>query len=133
VMNPPFANFQDIAHVRAAFNLLEPGGRSVAVMGEGVFFRQDRKAEDSTGRCSKSKAPRSRRCPRNVPGERHRRQCVARARRPPVGAIPRFGGGQNDAHRACLCFTFACLDGCLHSVGRFVIALRIARQHSPLP
>jgi hypothetical protein len=41
VMNPPFENFQDIQHVRHAYNFLKPGGRLVAVMGEGAFFRQD--------------------------------------------------------------------------------------------
>lgn len=43
VMNPPFENGQDIDHVRHAYDLLKPNGRVVAIMGEGVFFRQDRK------------------------------------------------------------------------------------------
>ncbi|MFC1960003.1 methyltransferase [Chloroflexota bacterium] len=46
LMNPPFENFQDIEHVRHAFSLLKPGGRVVAIMGEGVFFRRGRKPED---------------------------------------------------------------------------------------
>ncbi len=46
VMNPPFADSQDIAHVRHAYGFLKPGGRLVAIMGEGAFFRQDRKATE---------------------------------------------------------------------------------------
>jgi len=46
IMNPPFADSQDIAHVRHAFTFLAPGGRLVAIMGEGAFFRQDRKATE---------------------------------------------------------------------------------------
>lgn len=45
VMNPPFDNGQDIAHVQQAYRLLAPGGRMVAVMSAGPFFRSDRKAE----------------------------------------------------------------------------------------
>jgi predicted RNA methylase len=41
VMNPPFENGQDIAHVVRAFDLLVPGGRLVAVMAAGVAFRED--------------------------------------------------------------------------------------------
>jgi hypothetical protein len=43
VMNPPFEDGQDIDHVRRAFSLLKPGGRLVAIMGEGAFFRNDKK------------------------------------------------------------------------------------------
>jgi len=39
IMNPPFSDNQDIEHVRHAFDLLKPGGRLVAIMGEGAFFR----------------------------------------------------------------------------------------------
>ena len=42
----PFANGLDIDHVRHAFDQLAPGGRVVAVMSEGPFFRQDRKASE---------------------------------------------------------------------------------------
>lgn len=42
VMNPPFENFQDIAHVRHAYDCLKDGGRLVSVMGESAFFRSDR-------------------------------------------------------------------------------------------
>ncbi|MFN7153809.1 MAG: PLxRFG domain-containing protein [Acidovorax sp.] len=46
IMNPPFSNRRDAEHVRHAFDLLKPGGRIVAIMGEGVFFGQDKKAQD---------------------------------------------------------------------------------------
>jgi len=46
VMNPPFENGQDIDHIRHAFDLVAPGGRVVAVISEGPFFRQDKKAEE---------------------------------------------------------------------------------------
>lgn len=44
IMNPPFEKGQDIDHVQHAYNLLEPGGRVVAIMSEGPFFRGDKKA-----------------------------------------------------------------------------------------
>lgn len=44
LMNPPFENGQDVDHVRHAFKFLKPGGRLVAIMSEGPFFRKDRKA-----------------------------------------------------------------------------------------
>lgn len=44
-MNPPFEEGQDIEHVRHAYDLLQPGvGIMVSVMGEGAFFRGDKKA-----------------------------------------------------------------------------------------
>lgn len=46
VMNPPFEKGQDIEHVRHAFDLLKPGGRVVAIMSEGPFFRNDKQATD---------------------------------------------------------------------------------------
>lgn len=46
IMNPPFSNRRDAEHVRHAFELLRPGGRLVAIMGEGVFFGKDKKAQD---------------------------------------------------------------------------------------
>lgn len=45
LMNPPFEGLADIDHVRHAFELLRPGGRLVAIMGEGTFFREDKKAK----------------------------------------------------------------------------------------
>lgn len=44
VMNPPFSNRMDAAHVQRAYSLLKPGGRLVSIMGEGVFFGSDAKA-----------------------------------------------------------------------------------------
>jgi predicted RNA methylase len=44
VMNPPFADQQDIRHVEHALRFLKPGGRLVAIMSAGVTFRQDRAA-----------------------------------------------------------------------------------------
>lgn len=45
VMNPPFENGQDMDHVQHAFRLLKEGGRVVAIMSEGPFFRSDSKAD----------------------------------------------------------------------------------------
>jgi predicted RNA methylase len=39
VMNPPFARQADIQHVTHAYRFLKPGGRLVAVMSNGVTFR----------------------------------------------------------------------------------------------
>ena len=46
VMNPPFSDRRDAQHVQHAYTLLKPGGKLVAIMGEGVFFGQDRKAKE---------------------------------------------------------------------------------------
>lgn len=46
VMNPPFSRQQDIAHVRHAWEFLRPGGRLVAIMSNGITFREDRTAAD---------------------------------------------------------------------------------------
>ena len=46
LMNPPFENGQDAIHVSRAFELLKPGGRLVAITGEGIWFREDRAARD---------------------------------------------------------------------------------------
>lgn len=46
VMNPPFEGLQDIAHVQHAYKQLASGGRLVAVMSAGPFFRSDKKAEE---------------------------------------------------------------------------------------
>ena len=45
IMNPPFSNRLDAAHVQHAYSLLNPGGKIVAIMGEGVFFGDDAKAK----------------------------------------------------------------------------------------
>lgn len=44
VMNPPFSNRKDAAHIMRAFTMLKPGGRLVAIAGEGVFFGSDKAA-----------------------------------------------------------------------------------------
>ena len=44
LMNPPFSNRQDADHIMRAFTMLKPGGRLVAIAGEGVFFGRDAKA-----------------------------------------------------------------------------------------
>lgn len=46
IMNPPFEDGQDIEHVKLAYDCLKPGGRLVAIMSEGPFFRGDRKATE---------------------------------------------------------------------------------------
>lgn len=46
IMNPPFGDRRDAVHVQHAYELLKPGGRMVAIMGEGVFFGQDKKAQE---------------------------------------------------------------------------------------
>lgn len=46
VMNPPFENGQDMDHVRHAYDMLKPGGKIVAIMGEGGFFRGDKKSQE---------------------------------------------------------------------------------------
>lgn len=45
VMNSPFANGADVAHVTHAFSFLRPGGRLVAIMSAAVKFRSDRKTK----------------------------------------------------------------------------------------
>jgi DNA polymerase III sliding clamp (beta) subunit (PCNA family) len=49
VMNPPFEDNQDIDHVRHAYDLLNPGGRLVAIMSEGAFFRAGKKEAEFRG------------------------------------------------------------------------------------
>jgi len=44
VMNPPFEEAQDQAHVMKAYNLLAKDGRLVAIMGEHAFFAEDKKS-----------------------------------------------------------------------------------------
>ena len=46
IMNPPFENGQDIDHVLHALMLLHKGGRLVAIMSEGVFFRNFKKEKE---------------------------------------------------------------------------------------
>ncbi|MCX7184920.1 MAG: hypothetical protein NTW90_06770 [Nitrosospira sp.] len=49
LMNPPFSDRRDALHVQHAYSLLKPGGRLVAIMGEGVFFGSDKKATEFRG------------------------------------------------------------------------------------
>ena len=46
IMNPPFEKGADIDHVRHAYGQLGPGGKVVAIMGEGSFFRSEKKYTD---------------------------------------------------------------------------------------
>lgn len=46
VMNPPFADGADVAHVAHALRFLRPGGRLVAIMSAGITFRSDRKTRE---------------------------------------------------------------------------------------
>lgn len=41
VMNPPFTGGQDVAHITAAFGLLKPGGRLVAIASAAVKYRKE--------------------------------------------------------------------------------------------
>lgn len=43
IMNPPFENSQDIDHVTHALKFLHPGGRLVAIVSEGPFYREFKK------------------------------------------------------------------------------------------
>lgn len=43
VMNPPFADGQDVEHVEHALGMLNEGGRLVAVMANGVMHRSDKR------------------------------------------------------------------------------------------
>ena len=45
IMNPPFEAGQDMQHVQHAYEQLKPGGKLVAIMSEGPFFRDDAKAK----------------------------------------------------------------------------------------
>ncbi len=45
IMNPPFSDRRDFQHVQHAYSLLKPDGRLVAIVGEGVFFGSDKKAQ----------------------------------------------------------------------------------------
>lgn len=46
LMNPPFEKGQDAEHIRRAYGMLKPGGRLVAISGEGIFFRSDAKSTE---------------------------------------------------------------------------------------
>lgn len=44
IMNPPFSNGQDIEHLQHAYEMLKPSGQIQAIICEGAFFRNDKKA-----------------------------------------------------------------------------------------
>jgi predicted RNA methylase len=44
IMNPPFSKNQDIEHVQRAYDMVKPGGKVVAIMGEHAFFASDKKS-----------------------------------------------------------------------------------------
>jgi protein-L-isoaspartate O-methyltransferase len=46
VMNPPFEQQADCAHIMHAFRFLKPGGRMAAIGGGSWEYRQDRKAKE---------------------------------------------------------------------------------------
>ncbi|GGE79185.1 methyltransferase [Stappia taiwanensis] len=46
IMNPPFENGQDLAHVRRAFEWLMPGGRLVAIMSGNALERSGRRWDE---------------------------------------------------------------------------------------
>lgn len=50
IMNPPFADRQDIRHVQRALRFVQPGGLVVAVMYGSLPYRSDRKAKDFRAR-----------------------------------------------------------------------------------
>jgi protein-L-isoaspartate O-methyltransferase len=45
IMNPPFSDRKDAAHIMRAYDMLKPGGKLVAIAGEGVFFGSDQRAQ----------------------------------------------------------------------------------------
>jgi type I restriction-modification system DNA methylase subunit len=45
-MNPPFAKQADIKHILHAFKCLKPGGKLVAIMSNGVMFRENKASSD---------------------------------------------------------------------------------------
>lgn len=55
VLNPPFADRQDIRHVERALRFVQPGGLVVAVMSGGLTFRSDRLAKDFRARVQEAR------------------------------------------------------------------------------
>lgn len=45
IMNPPFGDRKDAAHIMRAWDMLKTGGKLVAIAGEGVFLGSDSKAQ----------------------------------------------------------------------------------------
>ncbi|WP_328403892.1 class I SAM-dependent methyltransferase [Streptomyces sp. NBC_00390] len=50
LLNPPFANQQDIRHITRAERFVKPGGMVVAVMSAGIIFRTDKTSADFRAR-----------------------------------------------------------------------------------
>lgn len=46
IMNPPFSDRKDAQHIMRAWDMVKPGGRLVAIAGEGVFFGSDKRASE---------------------------------------------------------------------------------------
>lgn len=46
IMNPPFSKNRDIRHVRKAYELLAPGGKMVAIMGNHFTFANDKESAE---------------------------------------------------------------------------------------
>lgn len=44
IMNPPFSDRKDALHIERAWSAVKPGGKLVAIAGEGVFFGTDKRA-----------------------------------------------------------------------------------------
>lgn len=55
IMNPPFADRQDIRHVERALRFVQPGGLVVAVMFGSLTFRTDRLAKDFRARVQEAR------------------------------------------------------------------------------
>ncbi|MGR3872659.1 hypothetical protein ACUXZZ_29390 [Streptomyces graminifolii] len=55
IMNPPFADRQDIRHVERALRLVQPGGVVVAVMLGSLTFRTDRLTKDFRARVQEAR------------------------------------------------------------------------------
>lgn len=45
LMNPPFSDRKDALHIMRAWDMVKPGGKLVAIAGEGVFFGSDARAK----------------------------------------------------------------------------------------
>jgi len=46
IMNPPFAQQQDIEHIRSAYDILKPGGVLVSILSPSPFFRSNAKSTE---------------------------------------------------------------------------------------
>jgi predicted RNA methylase len=69
IMNPPFSNNKDIAHVRRAFAMLRPGGKLAAIMSPHFTFADDRPSREFRELIGYPEAPRSAKLSLDPPGE----------------------------------------------------------------